>query len=220
MPDLHRQSGLAAVVEARYKLMDDQTSTLSGSEAALQTETSSGKRNLALSSLYWLELQAVKFQTRAVEKTNPSKIDCWWASVDGSTQGPYCFAEIQHSLLQGFGTLSVLPEARSGEDSAPWQTVSYRPLWLQRPTALVWTASFWLLAAVLGWAFVCLLAPISIEGPVQLAYWIIVAIAALVNAIPQEKMLAISNRLAALTSGSKRGSAAAPTVAATSPTAP
>ncbi len=157
--------------------MNEHTWSARGLDMTRQTEARAGSRTIAVTALYWLELQTLKLDFRKLKQTNRSGVDSWWVSTGGKARGPCRFTEILKLVLDGAGTVAAVPESSANENPVPWRTISYQAWWSNPRTARLWTIAFWLTAAFFGWALVCLITPFSFQRPVEFAYWLLVVCA-------------------------------------------
>ena len=146
----------------------DTTTLIPLSEPAPEPGITIGKRSIALTVLYWLELQAVNLQFGRIKQREALRGDSWWVSVNGQLQGPSSFADVLKVVVDSGFPVAVVHAELSDQDPTPWQTINYRSLIAQPLTARIWTISFWFGCFVMGWFFVCLIAPgrLTIAAPV------------------------------------------------------
>ncbi|HEX8296069.1 MAG TPA: hypothetical protein VF593_07195 [Chthoniobacteraceae bacterium] len=157
--------------------MDDFTFGRTNGDASVPA--TSVKPNTALALLYALELHTLSGDHAQIARPFAGQPDRWWVAVDGEAQGIFTFKDALRLLLDGLPHVAVLHESKAEEDPAPWVGLNYQPWWSHRGTAIAWTAGFWTVCALLGWAFVCLISPFRFQKAAEILYWLSVAAVAI-----------------------------------------
>jgi hypothetical protein len=135
----------------------DGVSTGEGDPLARTEEKGGQPWGLAVRALRWLELRGLELDFGRLRKRYAT--DAWWMVCNEEVTGPHCLSNVLTELLDGGSPIGFVHESLAGEEVPPWETLSYRPLWLNAKAVRAWRVGVWIVAGLIAYALAVSVVP-------------------------------------------------------------